>query len=58
MALMHETVTEKVYCACSNPCLYYHKVYNWFQEGKVSEEVWDKFCMACLKNLLDKSKNI
>lgn len=58
MALMCETVTEKVFCVCSDPCLYYNKVYNWFQEGKVSEEIWNKFCMACLENLMEKNKEV
>lgn len=58
MTSMYKTFVEKVCCVCSNPCLYYHKVYHWFLEDRVSEEVWNKFCMACLENLMEKNKEV
>ena len=54
MALMNEKVTE-VWSTCSEPCLYYNKVWTWFQNGDLSSEMWDIFVMACLKSLMEKN---
>ena len=47
MALMNEKITE-VWCTCNEPCLYYNKAWKWFQSGELSEEMWNRFTMACL----------
>ena len=57
MALMNEKVTE-VWSTCSEPCLYYNKVWTWFQNGDLSSEMWNKFVMACLKSLMEKNKDM
>ena len=57
MALMNEKVTE-VLSACNEPCLYYNKVWTWFQNGDLSSEMWDTFVMACLKSLMEKNKDV
>ena len=57
MALMNEKVTE-VWSTCSEPCLYYNKVWTWFQNGDLSSEMWNVFVMACLKSLMEKNKNV
>lgn len=57
MALMNEKITE-VCSTCSEPCLYYNKVWRWFQNGDLSSEMWDVFVMACLKSLMEKNKDV
>lgn len=57
MALMNENVT-KVWCMCSEPCLYYNKVWTWFQNGDLSLEMWNTFTMACLGSLMEKNKDV
>ena len=58
MSSMYETIVEKVYCKCSNPCLYYHRSWNWFQEEKISQEMWDKYTLACLEKLMKDNQEI
>lgn len=55
--LMKEKITE-ILCTGSNPCLYYEKVWKWFQDGDLSLEMWDTFNMACLESLIKNNKDI
>ena len=57
MVLMNEKITE-VWCTCNEPCLYYNKAWKWFQTGELSEEMWSRFTMACLENLMEKNKDV
>ena len=59
MDLMNEKATKvKVWSTCSEPCLYYNRVWTWFQNGDLSSEMWDIFVMACLKSLMEKNKDV
>ena len=57
MALVNETAT-KVWCMCSEPCLYYNKAWTCFQNGGLSLEMWNTYTMACLRSLMEKNKDV
>jgi hypothetical protein len=38
--------------------IYYNVAIVWFHDGGIDAEIWDKYCLACLEELMKKNEKV
>lgn len=46
-----ETITKVFIKELKDPCLHYQRVFIYYQNDLISEELWREYCLTCLMSL-------